>query len=229
VTVEIVIAFGILTAFKVRELAGTLFDMDIKPWYAQKGAFLYILISIIVINGLVIGMYAYYFLPMLGYSASTTFSTVFLLTGVELVTIRILDRPRRPHRHLPASIPPSIQSATAMNHRGNNPSFTDPSFSNLNKEIAMSQQTVQKPEIEFRAGTISVAVWRNDSDRDGVSQIRYSFRFNKRYKDKQGEWQDSDCYFPEDLPKLQLVLAKAYEYVTLKEKSNTEGSVTAVA
>lgn len=82
----------------------------------------------------------------------------------------------------------------------------------------MTQQTTQQPVKVFRAGAISAAIWRNEVEQDGRTVVRHSVRPQKRYRDKDtGEWHDTDYYFPEDLPKLELVTRKAYEYITLIE------------
>ena len=86
----------------------------------------------------------------------------------------------------------------------------------------MSQQP-QRPEREYRAGTIKAALWRHENERDGQTVVGYTIRLQKRYYDRDSKiWQDTEYMFPEDVPRAQLVLAKAYEYVTLKEKDNAE-------
>ena len=77
--------------------------------------------------------------------------------------------------------------------------------------------TKEAPVRTYRAGGVSAAVWRNESEKDGRTVVAYSVRFQKRFR-KNDEWQNSDYYFPEDLPKLQLVAAKAFEFVSLKDR-----------
>lgn len=76
-----------------------------------------------------------------------------------------------------------------------------------------------KPVKEFRAGTIKAAVWRNEVQDGDRTAVRYSVRIQKRFK-RDGEWHETDYYFPEDLPKLRLVADKAYEYVALSESED---------
>jgi hypothetical protein len=80
----------------------------------------------------------------------------------------------------------------------------------------------QRPVKEFRAlggGTVTASVWRNESEKDGQILVSYSIRVQKRYFDRgTNTWNDSDYYFPEDLPKLRLVIEKAYEYTRLRER-----------
>jgi hypothetical protein len=92
----------------------------------------------------------------------------------------------------------------------------------------MAQQNdKQKPEAEFRAGLISASVWRNEMQQDGQKVSRYSIRPKKRYRRDDGGYETSEYYFPEDLPKLILVIQKAYEFTTLKERKDLDESVPA--
>ena len=78
----------------------------------------------------------------------------------------------------------------------------------------------QKPIKEFRIGAISAAVWRNEETQsDGNIRVNHSVRIQKRYRNQEGEWQNTDYYFANDLPRLQLVVAKAFEFVQGKRKS----------
>jgi len=89
----------------------------------------------------------------------------------------------------------------------------------------MTQQNNQ-PAKEFRAGAISASVWRNEeSQQDGSVRVRHSVKIQKRYRDKDGTWQDSDYFFPEDLPKLELVARKAFEFISLKESKDVEETI----
>ena len=81
----------------------------------------------------------------------------------------------------------------------------------------MTSTTPQPPEKEFRAGTISAAIWRNETEQDGRTVVQHSVRINKRYRDpKTGDWRDSDYFFANDLPRLKLVVDKAYRVHCLK-------------
>ncbi len=88
----------------------------------------------------------------------------------------------------------------------------------------MSQQRNSKPIKDFRAGTISAAVFRNEVQQEGNTTIRYSVKIQKQFRKDDGQWQNTDYYFPDDLPKLQLVADKAFEFVSLKESKDAEDS-----
>jgi hypothetical protein len=79
----------------------------------------------------------------------------------------------------------------------------------------MSQQ---KPVKDFRAGGIQASVWKNEVPKDGRTMIKYSVKIEKRYRKKDGEYQSTDYYFADDLPKLILAAQKAYEYIALTER-----------
>ncbi len=61
-------------------------------------------------------------------------------------------------------------------------------------------------------------------DKNGTTVVRYSIRIQKRFRQDDGEWKNTDYFFPEELPRLQLVTAKAFEYVSLKESEEASDS-----
>jgi hypothetical protein len=69
----------------------------------------------------------------------------------------------------------------------------------------------------FRAGGVELAVWRNETERNGEVVVSYSVTAEKRYRDRENNWRSSDCYFANDLPRLRLLLDKAFEFIVLKE------------
>ena len=71
------------------------------------------------------------------------------------------------------------------------------------------------PEKKFKAGGITATIWCNEAK--GESKSYHSIVLEKSYKDKEGNWQTTSSLMSNDLPKAQLVLAKAYEYLTLKD------------
>lgn len=81
----------------------------------------------------------------------------------------------------------------------------------------MTQQS-QRPDTEFRAGTISAAIWKKAEFRDGRSVTQHSIRIQKRYKDERtGEWKTTTFFRPDDMPKLVLVANEVYKHTTLRE------------
>ncbi len=74
------------------------------------------------------------------------------------------------------------------------------------------------PEKRFSTGAINVTVWRNigQSKTTGEATEYRTVSFDRRYKDKQGEWKSTNSLRINDLPKAVVVLSKAFEYLTLK-------------
>ena len=84
----------------------------------------------------------------------------------------------------------------------------------------MEKQT-NRPVKEFRAGTIKAAIWANETESGAGTSVRYSVQFQKRFRDNStGSWRDSRSFFPEDLPRLGLVVSSAFEYCVLQESSD---------
>jgi len=81
----------------------------------------------------------------------------------------------------------------------------------------MTQQEPQQPVREFRVGaggTIRASVWRNETQKGDRTVVNHSVQIQKRYFDKTDQdWKTSGSFFPDDLPRLQLALGQAYEYI----------------
>ncbi len=80
-----------------------------------------------------------------------------------------------------------------------------------------------KPIKTYRAGRIQASIWKNEKERNGQTMLQHSIRIQKQFKKEDGEYQNTDYFFPDDLPKLNLVSQKAYEYIKLKQ-SDTENA-----
>ena len=78
-----------------------------------------------------------------------------------------------------------------------------------------------KPVKTFRAGGIEVSVWKNEVQQDGQTIVRHSVKVEKQYKNKE-EWQKTDYYFPDELPKLRSLLQKAYDFLMVTESKQPE-------
>ena len=90
----------------------------------------------------------------------------------------------------------------------------------------MTQATENSPEKEFRAGRIKASIWRNEGERDGQTVIRHSVTLQKRYQDSDGKWKNSSSFFVNDLPRVEVVMRKAFEYLALN-KTKEEPKPTA--
>ena len=82
------------------------------------------------------------------------------------------------------------------------------------------------PVKKMNIGALNLAVWRNDVRfaRDGDSRIMYSVTMERRYKDQSGAWQSSGSFRLNDIPKLKLLLEKAYEYLTMEVSEDDDSA-----
>lgn len=84
----------------------------------------------------------------------------------------------------------------------------------------MSSENGNMPEKKFSTGAISATIWKNNgTNKKTGEEIEYrTVSLQRRYKDKEGNWQTSNSLRINDLPKASLVLNKAYEFVVLREQ-----------
>lgn len=86
--------------------------------------------------------------------------------------------------------------------------------------------TGNMPEKKFRAGAVSATVWLNHGQRQSGEETEYrTISFERSYTDKDGKWQSSNSLRVNDLPKAQVVLNRAYEYLVFKEQDLFVGGV----
>jgi hypothetical protein len=76
-----------------------------------------------------------------------------------------------------------------------------------------------QPEKVFRQGSCSASIFANEITRNGKSIAVPKVSFQKRYKDKSGEWKTSSSLDVNDLPKAVICLSKAYDYLTSRDES----------
>ena len=69
------------------------------------------------------------------------------------------------------------------------------------------------PDKTLRAGGISATIWSNARVVDGDVKVFKSVSISRSYKDKNGQWQDTNSFGVNDLGKLRLVIDEAYRYL----------------
>ncbi len=75
----------------------------------------------------------------------------------------------------------------------------------------------QQPDKKFKAGAVSATIWANElKDKMGKPFSIYTVSFERSYKDREGQWKSTNSLRVNDIPKLQLVAAEAYEYLIRK-------------
>jgi len=82
-----------------------------------------------------------------------------------------------------------------------------------------------KPIKNFRAGSIQASIWRKEVEKHGRAVAQFSVRVQKRFRKEDGSYENTDYFFPDDLPRLVLVAQKAYEYIALSQSQEPEDAV----
>ena len=77
------------------------------------------------------------------------------------------------------------------------------------------------PEKKFSTGAISATIWKNSGKSKSGQDVEYrTITLQRRYKDKNDQWQSTNSLRVNDLPKASLVLNKAYEHIVLKDTNS---------
>jgi hypothetical protein len=88
----------------------------------------------------------------------------------------------------------------------------------------MSQEK-SKPIKNFRSGNIQASIWRNEVEKEGQIVVRHSVRIQKQFRKDEGDYQETNYYFRDDIPRLILVAQKAFEFISLSESKEAEESM----
>lgn len=88
-----------------------------------------------------------------------------------------------------------------------------------------------QPEKRFSAGAISATVWLNAGNYNGQQTTYRTVSFQRRYKDKSGEWKSASSLGVNDLSRAIHVLQKAQNYLFEKgtEVNGVQPTVTVEA
>ena len=70
-----------------------------------------------------------------------------------------------------------------------------------------------KPEKVIKSGLVQASIFFNKIEVKGKELTIPSVSFNARYKDKEGNWKDTNKLDLNTLPKAIFVLTKTYEYL----------------
>ena len=74
-----------------------------------------------------------------------------------------------------------------------------------------------KPEKKIQVGGISATIWKNTNKVKGKDVEFTTITIDRSYKDKDEKWKTTSSMKINDLPKVELVARKAFEYLSLKE------------
>ncbi|MAE43179.1 hypothetical protein CMO93_05385 [Candidatus Woesearchaeota archaeon] len=87
----------------------------------------------------------------------------------------------------------------------------------MNTEIK-TETIGNMPEKKFSTGVLSATVWENQGKSKTGEEVSFkTVTFQRRYQDKEGNWQTTNNLRLNDLPRASLVLQKAYEYLVMKD------------
>ena len=89
----------------------------------------------------------------------------------------------------------------------------------------------QMPVAKFKAGQVSSAVWRNEIQVKGVAVEILKATVQRRYKDRDGNWQSSGSFSRNEIPLAIHCLQKAFEKIIetqQEESSNTTNNIEEV-
>ena len=90
-------------------------------------------------------------------------------------------------------------------------------------EVAQAP-TGNLPEKKFRAGAISATIWQNQGQNQQGDAVEYrTISLDRVYKDKDGNWKNTNSLRVNDLPKATLALQKAYEYLVVGQDTLNGG------
>ncbi|RLE46099.1 hypothetical protein DRJ22_02775 [Candidatus Woesearchaeota archaeon] len=81
-----------------------------------------------------------------------------------------------------------------------------------------NEKESNQPEKRFSSGGIVATVWRNQRSSDGKAFEYNTVSIQRRYSDKSGNWQSTNTFRINDLPKAALVLEEAYKYLVMRNE-----------
>jgi hypothetical protein len=87
--------------------------------------------------------------------------------------------------------------------------------------------TGQKPVAKFRAGQVASAVWENEVDVSGRTVKILKATVQRRYKDRDGNWQSSGSFSRNEIPLAIYCLQKAFEKI-LEARNGTSSDSSVV-
>lgn len=79
------------------------------------------------------------------------------------------------------------------------------------------EKEIQQPEKKFRIGGVVATVWKNIQKRDDEEYEVFNTSIIRTYKDKDGNWQTTNSFALNDLPKVVAVAQEAYKFIALKD------------
>lgn len=82
-------------------------------------------------------------------------------------------------------------------------------------QTKISETKGNLPKIKMSAGAIKATVWTNHSNKEGEDLEYSTITLERIYKDKEGNWQSTNIFRLNDLPKANALLNRLYESMTV--------------
>ena len=80
----------------------------------------------------------------------------------------------------------------------------------------------QTPLAKVKAGSVQGAVWQNDVPMNGKTVTMLKATVQRRYKDKDGNWQSSGSFGRNEIPLAVYCLQKCFEAMLGESDSNND-------
>ena len=84
--------------------------------------------------------------------------------------------------------------------------------------------TGQTPIAKFRAGQVSSALWENEIEVKGKTVTILKATVQRRYKDREGNWQSSGSFSRNEIPLAIYCLQKSFEKIIEKQQEASGNS-----
>lgn len=81
----------------------------------------------------------------------------------------------------------------------------------------------QKPEHKVKVGAVTASIWKREVKKNGNTFTVRQVSLDRTYKDKNDEWQSTNSYDTNDIPKAILALSRAYQGILDAAKSDANG------
>jgi len=86
----------------------------------------------------------------------------------------------------------------------------------------------QKRVAKFKAGQVSAALWENEiTTKNGHKATMLKATVERRYRDKDGNWQSSGSFSRNEIPLAVYCLQKAFEKIVEAQVNDSEDGVVA--
>ena len=79
-----------------------------------------------------------------------------------------------------------------------------------------------KPLKEFASSSVRATIWENARESGDKKFTTHTIRVERRYKDDNDEWKGTNGFWKNDLPSVELVVRKAFEFLTAREREPQE-------